>query len=86
MDANNTLADETNTLAEDRAALTRASYTLADEKSTPNFDKKLLATGLALVAVGLVMARSSRCNRFCKFIARRIAFTGSSKFVKAFFA
>lgn len=49
-----------------------------------DFDKKLLATGLALVVVGMVMAKSSRCNRFCKFIAKEMATTGSSRFVKAF--
>lgn len=50
-----------------------------------NFDKKLLGTGLALVVVGIVMARSSRCNNFCKFIGRQIASSGSSRFLEAFF-
>ena len=48
------------------------------------FDKKLLGTGLALVVVGVVMAKSSKCNRFCKFLAKELATTGSSRFVKAF--
>ncbi|HEX8711334.1 MAG TPA: hypothetical protein VF730_05630 [Terracidiphilus sp.] len=86
MDVTNTLMDETADVTDDRIALARVDYAPIDEKSTLNLDKKLLATGLALVAVGLVMARSSRCNKFCKFIAKRIAFTGSSQFVKAFFA
>lgn len=57
---------------------------LVDRKIRMNIDKKLLGTGLALVVVGVVMAKSFRCNRFCKFIASELATTGSSRFVKAF--
>jgi hypothetical protein len=51
-----------------------------------DFDKKLFGTGLALVAVGIIMAKWSRCNRFCRYLAKEIATTGSARFVKAFLA
>lgn len=86
MDATNTLTDETTPVTDNRFALARTDYAPIDEKRNVKFDKKLLVTGLALVAAGLVMAKSPRCNKFCKFIAKRIAFGGSARFVKAFFA
>lgn len=69
-----------------RNAMGDEELVLNDGDNALNLDKKVLAAGLALVAVGLIMARSSRCNRFCKYIGKRMAFTGSSQFVKAFLA
>lgn len=49
-------------------------------------NKKLLGTGLVLVAIGVALVKRRDCNRFCKVVASRIASAGGSRVVKAFLA
>lgn len=47
-------------------------------------NKKLLGTGLVLVAIGVALTKRRDCNRVCKSIARYLASAGGSWLVKAF--
>lgn len=49
-------------------------------------NKKLLGTGLVLVAIGVALVRRRDCNRFCKAIATRLTSAGGSRVAKALIA
>jgi hypothetical protein len=51
-----------------------------------NMNKKLLGTGLVLVAIGVAILRRPNCNRLCKSIAGILTSAGGSRLVKAFIA